>query len=159
MAVVQGTELRMLKYCVHKFAESRVDVLGIPRHTLTTTNNKSIRIEVANWVEQTYPGRFEIHLLGTNPEWLGEVAAVRKYADHVRSVDSSLPFNYAIARKSLRDCRDVVHRPDYYFEEDWSRRVDVRLLQDNITTFMEWADAEPRTPTPVSPVRNVSAAQ
>lgn len=155
MAVIQGETIGELRTCVEAFSSMQdIDVVGIPRHTIATTSRSAVRIELANWIEQQYPGRFQIHLLGTHPAYLKEVQAANKYAGHIRSVDSSLPFNYALAGKSLLDTKERIMRPDRYFEEDWSRRANVDLIRDNIDTFMRWAGDEEASR---SRVRAVSA--
>ena len=158
MAVPQGTALRSFRYCINAFAEMPdIKVIGIPRHIIPTLDMKSARVDLANWIAENHPNRFEIHFLGMHPMWLGEIPATVKYAPHVRSVDSSLPFNYAIARKRLVGAKDIVMRPDFYFEEDWSRRISTKLVRDNIKTLMEWANAEYREEAPSSPMRVVPA--
>ncbi len=161
MAVLQGKNYAELRWCVSHFADiPEVTVIGIPRHIISTVNKPSIRIDLANEIENVHPKRFEIHFLGTNPQWLREVCAATKYAGHVRSVDSSLPFNYTIARKRLSLTGEPVYRPTGFFEEDWSRRVDVQLLKDNIETFLEWTNADiriSRQEAPAREVRGVSA--
>lgn len=142
MGVTQGETWQDLLRAVAGFAEMpAVGTLGIPRHLLTTTDRSAIRIDLANWIADNFPGRFKLHLLGTNVTWLAEVYCVKKYAPHVRSVDSSLPFNYALLGRKLEPTGQTVQRPEKYFEEDWSQRVDRALLKDNIDTFMNWAGA------------------
>lgn len=149
MAVVQGTLMNDLRSCISRYTEMPgIDVVGLPRHLVTTTERASTRIDLANWIEKTYPGRFQIHLLGTNPAWLKEVAAAAKYAAHIRSVDTSLPFNYALAGKTLRDTDVQITRPEGYFNQDWSGRIDARILRDNIQFLMESANAKPREELP-----------
>lgn len=145
MAVAQGVLMHDLQWCVSKYSDMPgVDVVGLPRHLVTTTGKAATRIELANWIERSYPGRFQVHLLGTNPAWLKEVAAAAKYAAHIRSVDTSLPFNYALAGKVLRNAGAQVARPEGYFDQDWSGHIDARILRDNIQFLMESANVKPR---------------
>lgn len=156
MAVAQGTTQEQFRRCVEAFSQRpEIQVLGIPKHMPTTLEKPAARIEFANWVKTRYKERFEIHFLGANSMWLGEIRAVTKYANHVRSLDTSLPFNYAIAGAELKvmsSTGTVISRPDHYFDADWSREITTSLIQDNIATIMEWARAEFRQETPASGV-------
>lgn len=154
MAVVQGRTKADLHRCIEEYIPMPVNVIGIPRHLLssavtrTTESKTSVRIDLANWIEERFPGRFQIHFLGTNPVWIGEVRAAAKYASHVRSVDTSLPFNYALEGVALEVnnvmTRERINRPKLYFDSDWSRNVQVELLRRNIRSFMSWAGAKPQ---------------
>lgn len=146
MAVPQGTTWKHFTKCVNVFAEQeRVGTVGIPRHMPTTVGQTAARIDLANWIQNKHPGRFEIHLLGANPVWLAEIRMASKYAPHIRSVDSSLPFNYAIAGYRLEEQlakghnHEVVRRDPTYFATDWANRINTALLRSNIQTFMKWA--------------------
>lgn len=159
MAVLQGKDPTDLKSCAIRFADiPQITVVGIPRHSIVTMNRPAVRIEIANWIEDRFPKRFKIHLLGTNSAYLGEVSAAQKYAPHIRSVDTSMPFNYAIAHRSLTRVTDTVIRPERYFTDDWSGRIDVNLLRDNIDTLMEWAGEVGREEAPMGTMRTVSTS-
>lgn len=159
MAVLQGK--RMLEYqtLVEEFENlPTIGVLGIPRHMLETLESKACRIDLANWIEEKFPGRFEIHFLGTNPYWLHEIRSAAKYASHVRSVDTSMPFSYAIEGELLSDTKDKITRPKDYFEAEWGHRVSGPILRRNIDTLMEWADASGvRSEASTSALRDLSA--
>lgn len=142
MAVIQGKKVEEFKWCVEQFAEiPYVTTIGIPRHMLETLTSRACRIDMANWIADTFPDRFELHFLGTNPKWLGEVKSASKYCSHVRSVDTSMPFSYAIAGEELATTKEEIIRPKFYFDRDWSRMVRSDLVLRNITTLLEWADA------------------
>lgn len=150
MAVAQGSKLAGFRTCVDNFARvSKIKVVGIPRHAIDTLNSKAARIDLANWINEAYPLRFDIHFLGTNPKWLHEIKAAATYAPHVRSVDSALPFNYTIAHTKLATTNKSLTRHPRFFTYDWSRDVPANLLRDNIKTFMEWAGAKVGTPASV----------
>lgn len=160
MAVVQGKEWGEVRSCVKAFDSIKdITAIGIPRHLIGTLRQKAARIDLANWVWSNFGERFEIHFLGTDPSWLGEVRKAQVYAPFVRSLDSSLPFNYAIANKYLQTTNEVIRRPDGYFDLNWRPRVNTNLIRSNIKIFMEWANVEPvnRTEAPSRPVRDVSA--
>jgi len=160
MAVVQGNTLPDFKFCVEAFAHQPfVSVIGIPRHMLETLNVKSARINLAQWITENYPERFDIHFLGTNPVWLPEVRHAVKYVPFVRSVDTSMPFSYAIAGEHLALTKKQITRPTFYFERDWVHGVDGGLLRANIRTLLDWANADAsgvRTETSARKLRVVS---
>jgi hypothetical protein len=161
MGVAQGITVTEFQNCIEKLAGLQpIKVIGIPRHMLETVRKKPCRIDLANWINNTYPDRFEVHFLGTNASvWTGEVRAAAKYSPFVRSVDTSMPFTYAIANESLATTTANIIRPDGYFKIDWSRRVSASLIRKNIQTLMEWADATgSRSEASVSRVREVPAS-
>jgi hypothetical protein len=110
---------------------------------------------MANWIEERYPHKFAIHLLGTNPAWLGEVRAAHKYAEHIRSVDTSMPFNYGLMGVALSSMAEKLTRDRNYFVHDWGKNANVGLLRDNVRTFMSWAGTnmgrDPEDPKWTSP--------
>lgn len=140
MAVVQGQNMAELKACVEYYAGiPKIRVLGIPRHLLVTIEQSSVRIDLANWIRDFHFGRFEIHLLGTSPSWIQEVRYASKYAPHIRSVDTSMPFNYAIAGIPIQhDTRKTIPRPLTYFTKDHST-LDTSLIKYNVDRLLEWA--------------------
>jgi len=151
MAVAQGNKLANFRTCIDNLARlSKVGVIGIPRHIIDTLDSKAARIDLANWIQEAYPLRFGIHLLGTNPRWLHEIKSAATYAPHIRSVDSSLPFTYTIQNTRLSTTTKTFTRHPRFFTMDWSRDVPANLLRDNIQTFMEWAGAKIGTTAPVS---------
>jgi len=162
MAVAQGKTLPEFRRCVEEFAKvEHVTVVGVPRHMLGTLGTQACRIEFSNWIENQYPGRFEQHFLGTNPIWIGEVKAASKYTV-ARSVDTSMPFSYAIAGEDLAETTAEIIRPRAYFETDWTFRVDINLVRRNIATLLGWAGATgtrsyERAEASARPVRRMSA--
>lgn len=142
MGVPQGVTLEEFKKCVRVYNHlEAIKVIGIPRHIISTLKRPAARIEFANWIATNYPDRFDIHLLGMDPTWPKEVKHAAKYAPHIRSVDSSLPFNYALQGLRLDRTDEVVRRPKQYFELDWNGRVDPKLVRGNVETLLEWAGA------------------
>lgn len=160
MAVAQGTNIIAFRNCIDVFASiPEISVVGLPRHMLTTLNQKAARIDFANWIAEKYGSRFEIHLLGTHPVWLKEIVSVAKYADHVRSVDSALPFNYALASLDLATTKVELTRNPEYFNLDWYETVSTKRLNANIKTFMEWSNGINGTSTPQGELRSVSTVR
>lgn len=114
----------------------QITTVGIPRHFCDI--DKYFRYQVLN-VNQEYKDRFKFHLLGTNPKVPNEVSLIADRFPWVRSVDSSLPYNYTLAGVVLTTYAARIERPVEYFERDWSGGFDRYLLQDNINTYMRWA--------------------
>lgn len=160
MAVLQGTSLKQLRSAVDRFAQYiPIKTLGIPRRLITVMDQLSIRIDLAQWITEQYGARFEIHLLGTAPTWPAEVKAAAQYAPQIRSVDTSMPFNYSLQGATLMGGRVQSHmaisRPKNYFLRDHSRTADLGLVRSNIQTFMEWSNATIREETSASELRKL----
>lgn len=142
MVVAQGSTITGVKKCIDLYMDSFDDtVLGIPRHLLTTLDTKLARVYVLNYIQDKYPDT-TVHLLGTNTVWTREVMFIAKEFPWVRGIDSSMPYNYAIAGKRLDDLHQV-DRPEKYF--DYVHNVDEDLLWHNINVFMEWASGTEST--------------
>lgn len=152
MAVVQGKGLRELVWMIHYLADRKeVTSLGLPR-ILTQSLGKedlSIRLDLANTIARLHPGRFDIHLLGANPQWPGEVRAAAKYASHIRSMDTSMPFNYTLYGRRIKSNllgESPIARPTEYFTKV-HKDDHPTLLRDNIRTMMEWANVGAKAPS------------
>lgn len=148
MVVAQGRTVQEIKSMICKLSNRkfrRVGTIGLPRHLLETLNLPAVRIDLANWIHDTFGQTFSIHLLGTSHLWPSEVKRAAMYAPFIRSVDTSLPFNYAIANKQLDMAKvtDNIKRPNSYFADGW--HLDPVLVDDNINTLMDWAGALPIT--------------
>lgn len=141
MAVVQGRTMGDFQRCATQFLSMEaITSIGIPRHMMTTLNAFAARIDLANWIERKMPKRFEMHFLGANAMWLGEIPSVTKYAPHVRGIDSSLPYTYTINNLELEKLGAFPPRPDKYFELERSlNTAEQVLLAMNIKTFKGWA--------------------
>lgn len=159
MAVPQGKTTTEVQKCIEEFSVmEQITTLGIPRHFMGTMRLQQARVELANWIEDKYPDRFQVHCLGVESKFLREIKWLAKYAPTVRSIDSSLPFNYAIAGFELTPTVGSINRPREYFTTDWSKRVRSDLVIGNINTFMRWASGtESAEEAPGSGVREVSA--
>lgn len=62
-------------------------------------------------------------------------------------MDSSIPYNYAIAGTSLPTWYNNakrIQRPEGYFTQDFE--IDTQLLDKNIQTFIGWANGTEGTP-------------
>lgn len=144
MAVVQGKNFEELMHCAETFAEHKqIKTLGIPRHLLTTMQSRTARIDTVFKLSEVYGERFEFHMLGTNPQWIEETYYIAKYHPYVRSVDTSAPWNYAIAHRNVNGGQET-WRPKQYFEWNWAQRVTAKqvsanLIKRNVRTFKRWA--------------------
>lgn len=146
MFVAQGKSREQVEQAIRAVVRyDRVTTIGLPRNLIGYTQNQTIRIDVANWIESTYGERFKIHLLGVSAGNLREIKWAARYAGHIRSIDSSLPFNYAIKGRDLNRAADVmetINRPDQYFERNWNAAAIRRaLIISNIDAFKGWAGA------------------
>lgn len=145
MAVAQGTRISNFKTCVEAFAEyRRIKVIGLPKHILTTVD-PSARIDLAVWINDAYPNRFDVHFLGTNPVWLGEIKSAAKYSP-TRSVDSSVPFYYSLAGKTLgtvdRPTTVKCERSPHYFTHEHNIQMCTISLDANVQTYLGWASTK-----------------
>lgn len=144
MLVLQGKTMSELLDLAKRYSETEaVQVLGIPRVVIDELECKSARIDLANAIERSMPRRFTIHLLGAAPSWPKEVKYAATYAPHIRSMDTSLPFNYYLAGYELNSPTSdrPVQRPAHYFTR-WHNDGDTRLLSHNIQVLMDWANGK-----------------
>jgi hypothetical protein len=156
MAVAQGDNISKFMACIDLLATiPGVTTIGLPRHSLSRCRSTAARIDLANWIRETYRKKFAIHFLGVAPTYLPEIKWAAKYAAHVRSIDSSAPFNYAMNKELLTSMKTVV-RPERYFEKNWSMAVPRDLVLENIRIMKEWA-SDRGAPPPPSEVRELSA--
>lgn len=140
MYVLQGNDLGEF-FEQARFAATprfRADVIGIPRHALTTCNDEYIRYELAHFIRAQGCKR-EIHLLGGNPSYPSELKKFEhtKRTLGIRSTDTSSPFNYASAGAHLHKSYAPVSRPPNYFNlpfEDF----DMPILEQNLLKIKEW---------------------
>jgi hypothetical protein len=144
MAVVQGRDFDDLRRFVKDVVDLQVLTLGIPRD-LVATITLSARLDLANWIESEFPGRFQIHFLGTNPLWIDEIKQAAKYAGHVRSVDTSAPFVYAGRNLFLGDSDTRkfknVQRSQGYLKGEFALMYPP-LLDRNIQVMKAWAQGK-----------------
>jgi hypothetical protein len=140
MAVVQGQKLEELRQCVDDYIDDdRVDVIGIPRHLITTLSDPYARARLLTYIEGRYGGA-QVHLLGTNPAWPSEIQLLAQECTWVRSCDSGMPYYYTIAGERLdapEAERAHVGRQNDYFT--YKHDLYSYLLNANIDTYLEWA--------------------
>jgi len=136
MAVPQGYNVGEMKDCIKEFIQfEEIKTLGIPRHLVAKDHMG--RYVLCDWLEkEKLHTRFAVHLLGTSGDYPTEIRYIATDFPWVRSVDSSMPYNYTIAGQRLED-KHKVTRPEGYFEKDW--KLNDVLLQHNIDVYMRWA--------------------
>jgi len=144
MAVVQGTSIEQCQSMVHRIATDhpQVATLGIPKHLPKTTGIPIARLELADWIQNTYPSYAQdIHFLGFTHDGEVEDAAEIK----IRSLDTSIPFVAARENMTLAHCaREGTPFPDRqrWYANLWSAtRAPHELISHNIRTLDDWARA------------------
>lgn len=139
MAVVQASTMRMAMNTVKYWSQDpHITTIGIPRIYADQIGLINARIDLAREINRLLGDRFYIHFLGAVVAWPLEVKAIAKYAPFVRSIDTSMPFNFTIAGRRLEtEQRVKVPRPVDYFTRDFGG-LDKTLLKDNIETYKGW---------------------
>jgi hypothetical protein len=143
MGVVQGTTEAELRTMVDQYAtEPIIKVLGLPRLLLSRFDLKSVRIDFANWIDMIYHGRFQIHFLGGSSIWPKEPYYANKYCPGiVRSIDTSLPFNYGLAGVVIEQAGKAIDRPKDYFTK-WHVMTDKTSIMHNVNVYKEWCSGK-----------------
>jgi hypothetical protein len=133
MAVVQGKTYDDLQACAHDLAVlPYVNTIAIPRHVESTVG-PGTRVRLAEFIATSY-GQ-EIHLLGTNPENMGELRVFGETYRMcgVRGVDTATPYYYSMANRSLY--AEATQRPKDYYDREIPNS---ELLMMNIAVMKEW---------------------
>lgn len=158
MAVLQGRTLQELKTCLDEYMlMGWVDTIGIPRHTLETVEcdhpshsgkqkdaiRKNgctyMRAHIIEYFLEQYEGLAKIHMLGASPRFEQECLYIeRTFPGAVRSMDTSMPYNWAHREMRLSPVGCGVSRPSNYFDLDKSKFSNDALLH-NIRTMKMWA--------------------
>jgi hypothetical protein len=140
MGVVHGRNDLQVMQCVQAYAETGlVHTIGIPRILISMFKDKNVRLRLAQAIHRGWPA-MSIHLLGTNSDALTEVPIAAVSAPYIRSVDTSLPFNYAIAGERLHPkATPGIKRPENYFRTDFGVPMHFKYMRDNVATMIAWA--------------------
>lgn len=126
--VLQGKHSTEFKRVAQAAAsQSWVSTMCIPKHTFRTTNVH--RAIFADWIHERFPDH--------NVHYLGMDEFARRYErqelldlHHVRSMDTSLPFVYAMHAQDLMRSEHIINRPIGYFYEDLP--LDQEFLKMNV---------------------------
>jgi hypothetical protein len=138
MAVVQGETPHDCLELIHFYlSQDWITCIGIPRQLIKFDRN--IRSALAEYIRR-HDYNIDIHLLGTSPDYILELRDLGSfYRDlNVRGVDTSAPFNYALANRWIGD-GDVIPRPKDYFSHKCANSAP---LLANIETMTGWAHGQ-----------------
>lgn len=143
MGVVQGDTKEELKSLIGMYAVAGdVTTLGIPR-LLMNRIHKSVRLDIAIWIEAEFPKRFQVHFLGASGLWPKEPYYAARYELRVRSIDTSLPFNYGLQGVQLQDSAGAttrqIDRQDNYFTR-WHEITSLTTVIHNMNVYKEWCN-------------------
>lgn len=149
IGVVQGSNIDELKGLIDRYAKvPSITTLGLPR-LLVDRMKQAIRFDMTSWVTYQYPRRFQIHFLGASSSWPKEPYYAGRYSIPVRSIDTSLPFNYGLAGIALEDFRGAtgkkIDRPKDYFTK-WHQATGLTTIEHNLTVYKEWCNGK-KTPS------------
>lgn len=114
-----------------------IKVIYIPRLLLKESGLQMSRIMVADWINDNYP-ELDVHLFGASVEWVQEIREAAR-ANYIRSMDTSLPFNYAFNYELVdKETAGKINRPKDYFSLVPDDRQ-TALSYVNVETFLEWS--------------------
>lgn len=141
LAVVHGKNMREMQDMIKRYAEHEpITCLGIPRISVKA-DHRAIRIDLAQWINEAFVQRFQIHMLGASSVWPAEAKMIAKYAPFVRSIDTSMPYSYAMegVRLDLKQLPPFERVPDY-FERNWDRMPSFvqKLVEYNEEVLLQW---------------------
>lgn len=141
-AVLHGKNIGEISNCIMTYEGLKpITTVAIPRLLIRTTGNPTIRLDICRLIRQLTGTRFSIHLLGTHHSYPGEIAFIeRSLPKNVRSVDSSMPYNYAQLGVQLSGKFEIPRTQDWLTYE-WSDG-DIRLAERNLAIFTSWARGE-----------------
>jgi len=143
MGVVQGKTVEELKDCLALYIKLPwITTIGFPRCLQQLGKDTRVQMIEAFQDVITSTGK-AIHCLGATQDPL-EVLKLRKLK--VRSIDTCMPIDFAIAGISLEQITDpdnilrYMGRHENFFE--WTPKIEnYSLVVDNCATYAEWADA------------------
>lgn len=135
MLVVHGDTLHQCTHMIDLYKQRWPGAtLALPRHLLRIRSGA--RLLLADYIIGEY-GECPVHMLGSSSIWPAEVRHLGLNYPWVRGIDSSMPYNYAIADRRLNVIGPGVDRSEGYFSA--KRELNEQLLQANIKTFLGWA--------------------
>jgi hypothetical protein len=137
MFVAQGRDMSECLESVRQAVEATnfITTIGLPKHLVKTVAGTA-RVVLAARIHARFP-HLDIHFLGSAPSWPDEILQ----ANHVRSMDTSMPFAFAWHGKAMdADVIDGCERPSDYFDRPASE-FPAELVQQNINKMVEWMNA------------------
>ena len=153
--VAQGTTLEEAAYTIEECFEDGsiigpwLSTIYIPRLLIERTGDPDIRMRLVHrlWSLCTEWG-LEIHLLGAAPSAPFELKAIgqARYKNFIRGMDTSLPFNWALANECLQTdngCNKVptIKRPEGYFNMGLSLDQDI-IADRNCKEMLSWLSVD-----------------
>lgn len=126
--VVQGESYEECRSFIERVVQlknsyhlSGLKTFCIPKHLGKTArgneiSRSSIRLRLAAYIHARHSDRFEVHFLGAMPNYIQELAHLQTYG--VRSVDTSMPYVYALAYEDLPKWKTPpdIERQEGYFD-------------------------------------------
>ena len=152
--VLQGETYQELLDTLTHFVNSEyvnmIKTFYLPRHLIDTLSNEEpnplARIEVAEKFEPILrAGKFDLHFLGANSHASYEAYDLARAVPWVRGIDTSMPYNYALANKAVTSSL-AINRPDNYFEL-FPTRAQHQLAKDNTEVMISWLNGSTRSPS------------
>lgn len=129
---------------------SVITVIYIPR-LLIRPDSLEVRIDLAKRIHARWP-HLAIHFFGMNQLWPGEILMAATAAPFIRSVDTSMPYQFAYAAEPMQLGRTAsmreISRPNNYFDIN----PDNVLVNRNVAKILRWANGNLRTQAPDSKV-------
>lgn len=140
MGVIQGYSVTEMMKCLDVFASlEHITAVGIPRITAEALRMTYIRSDMARAITERYPGRFEIHCLGST-RWTHEPEALSLIPE-IRSMDTSLPIYLGMQGISIDKCgKETTARPKGFFEYDKPSDQQWELINRNARIYLSWGD-------------------
>jgi len=154
MFVAQGKNEKEVKLAIETALQyDKVSCIALPRHLVKTLSNPEARLRLAKWFEREHGKEgVSIHLLGGAPTHPTEIK-MHSWPRIVRSHDTSSPWNFAHAGKTLRLGNTATRPPDYFDlpdvdfmmplpeRHDRVEKSDATYLEKNIRLLKGWCGA------------------
>jgi hypothetical protein len=123
--------------------DTRVSTIAIGRAFSRTVGDTMARYDLASWTKNEFGPAFDIHLLGYNDDWPGELAACQGL---VRSMDTAAPFTAALAGHDLLGSQGVPRPANFFQTTPYEYSTETRqLIEHNIEFLDELAGGPWRT--------------
>lgn len=137
MGVIQGRTMDELKKCLYSYVHTGfVTTFGLPRYLIKIFDT-SIRLRLVQEIKKQFGSKFAIHLLGASHLYPEEARVIESTLPRVvRSIDTSLPFVYAMFGVPTSP-RFNIPRPDNYMSFNWDP-ADIALATENCYRYIAW---------------------
>ena len=144
MFVCQGTTVDECLWTIDRaMFYSNINTIGIPKHLLQTLDDKQVRLKLVKEIMKHFGGRFELHLLGASPLWVGEAkVAATVFEDEIRGMDTSIPYYYGWHGEWITDEEVRCVRQEDYFNSELTAPGTERKLLWNVNELLKWVEGE-----------------